>query len=159
MTLKGQKQMQQRLNRIASKFPDKVKAALRIEAELIMTTSKRDFVPVDLGTLRSSGHVDNPVRTGKDISVKLSYGGAAADYALAVHEHPSEHDPPSWKNNVIEVPNFSGSSGTTQASTVTFSPAGRGPKYLERPLMEASVNMTQRLATRLGADVEDLSLG
>lgn len=171
MILKGEKQMQQRIQRIASKFPDKVKGALRIEAEMIMTRSKRDFVPVDLGPLRASGHVDNPVRVGKDISVKLSYGGAASEYALAVHEHPGPHDPPSWRDKgtasssqreerfgegdrTVLHPGY-----VSYDNIVTFHPQGRGPKYLERPMMEASVNMTQRLATRLGADIEDLSLG
>lgn len=137
--VKGGAAMRKRLERIAGKFPDRVKGALRVEAELVMTASKQRFVPVDLGTLRSSGHVNPPERKGDILEITMGYGGAAAAYALAIHEHPSDHSPPSW-----------------QGVDVQFSPAGRGPKYLERPLMEAIPGMDRRIAKRLGLDtIED----
>lgn len=79
--------MQAKLRRLIQKFPDKIRAVLRFHAELIMTVSKRDFVPVDLGTLRSSGFVDQPTRgSGRLISIDLFYGGPAAPYAIRQHE-------------------------------------------------------------------------
>jgi len=58
--------------------------------EEIMGDSKEYYVPVapkDGGTLRSSGHVQPPVRTGANrMSVKLGYGGAAVPYAIVQHE-------------------------------------------------------------------------
>lgn len=135
LTVKGGDAMRKRLERIAGKFPDKVAGALRVEAELIMSASKARFVPVDLGTLRSSGYVNPPERSGDTLEVTMGYGGAAAAYATALHEHPSGSSPPSW-----------------QGTTVKFSPDGRGPKYLERPLMEAIPGMDRRIAKRLGLD-------
>lgn len=134
---KGSKAMQKKLKRIADKTPDRVKAALRIEAELIMAKSKQDYVPVDLGTLRSSGFVNDPVRKGKEVSVEIGYGGAASAYALSVHEQPSQYDPPSWRGKTIE-----------------FNPSGRGSKFLERPFMEALPGLAERVAKRL--DIEGL---
>ncbi|NBO55359.1 MAG: hypothetical protein EBU84_12390 [Actinobacteria bacterium] len=67
---------------------DDLEKALYLEAELIMTTSKRDYVPVVTGNLRNSGTVKRPVRNGDKIEVELGYGGSAAPYAAIVHEYP-----------------------------------------------------------------------
>jgi hypothetical protein len=98
-------------------------AATYEEAEAIMADSKENYVPIDLGTLKNSGYVEPPQIEGDTIVVRMGYGGAAKAYALAVHEHLSEHSPPSWKK--------AGGAG------VTFSPSDHGPKYLERPLLAA----------------------
>lgn len=121
-----------RLKKLSDRFPARAAAALYVEGEMVMTRSKRDFVPVDLGVLRNSGFVEKPVVEDKDVHVTLGYGGAASAYALAVHETPSGFDPPSW-----------------QGTKVNFKPAGRGPKYLERPLLDSVNGMAQRLAVRL----------
>ena len=65
--------------------------ALVLEAERVMTISKRDFVPVDLGTLRGSGHVAPPEISGTRVTVTLGYGGAASAYALIQHERTDFH--------------------------------------------------------------------
>jgi hypothetical protein len=58
-------------------------------AEEIMTDSKTNYVPVDTGNLRNSGFVE-PVRlTPNTVRIRLGFGNAAANYALAVHEAPS----------------------------------------------------------------------
>lgn len=128
--------VQKRIDRVVNRFGDRLITALYRRAEMIMTVSKRDFVPVDMGTLRASGHVSPPERRGREISVTLAYGGAASAYALAVHEHPSRYSPPSWK----------------AAKNVRFSPTGHGPKYLERPLMAAVGTLAADLASDLGVD-------
>lgn len=133
---KGTKAMQRKIERIAREFPNRVERSLRLEAEFVMTRSKKEFVPVDLGTLRSSGHVDNVERKGKDLSVTLAYGGASAPYALSVHEHPSAHSPPSWEGKAV-------------SDIAKWSEDGRGPKYLERPLMQAVSGMARRIAASL----------
>ena len=56
------------------------------EGERIMLDSKNNYVPVDLGALKSSGHVQAPVIGASGISVTLGYGGASAPYAIYVHE-------------------------------------------------------------------------
>lgn len=102
--LLGAKQMVATLNKIADRFPDRVATAIYTEAQIEMTESKRRC-PVDItqdaphpGQLRASGHVDEPIRHGRNISVTLSYGGAAAAYAVYVHENPDAHHPVGqWK--------------------------------------------------------------
>lgn len=118
--LRGDREMRRKLEALEKAFPRRVAGALRQEAEVIMTRSKRDFVPVDLGTLRSSGHVEDP-KIGVDgtISVTLAYGSAAAPYALIQHENPDfRHTVGTWK-------------------------------YLEKPLRAAKGGMEARLARRL----------
>jgi hypothetical protein len=95
-----------------------------------MRRAKTEFVPKNLSTLMLSGFVNNAIRQGKDISVTMGFGGDAKAYALTVHETPSQYDPPSWKGK-----------------TVSFKRGGR--KYLERPLMEATQGMSDRIAKKV----------
>jgi len=88
--------------------------AMYAEATTILNESKK-IVPVATGNLRASGRVERPV-TGKGrASVEITYGGAAAPYALIVHEVP---------------PNSGGRWGTG----LTHAP-GKSYKYLEIPVM------------------------
>ena len=50
-----------------------------------MTEAKR-LTPVEHGDLRDSGTVDEPQWSGSNLSLELGFGGAAEDYARAVHE-------------------------------------------------------------------------
>jgi len=59
--------------------------ALYREGAAIFEESQ-DEVPLDTGNLRASGKLGFPKIEGKDVVVEISYGGAAADYALVVHE-------------------------------------------------------------------------
>lgn len=59
--------------------------ALLIEGEKVMTEAKR-LTPVDTGTLRSSGRVGKPSRQGASITLPLTFGGPAQEYAVYVHE-------------------------------------------------------------------------
>jgi len=95
----GADKMIANLRKIADMYPDHVAAALFQEAQIEMTEAKRR-TPVDTtphaphpGQLRRSGTVHNPVRKGRTISVTLSFGGAAKDYAIHVHENPDAHHP------------------------------------------------------------------
>lgn len=84
VTLRGREEMISRIKRVARRFPDRVLGALRVEAEIEMTESKRR-VPVEHGTLRASGFVEVE-RRGNQMGATLSYGGAAEDYAIVQHE-------------------------------------------------------------------------
>lgn len=92
-TLRGVPEMVNKLKAIAKNYPDQVGGAIYAEAQIEMTESKRrcPVSPVPApkgvvpGTLRASGRVSLPERNGRDISVVLSYGGAA-DYAVVQHE-------------------------------------------------------------------------
>lgn len=117
-----------------TKWPKTVKqvagrAMFKAAHNPIMRASQ-DAVPVDLGTLRDSGFVDQPDIDAHSVSVRMGYGGAAKAYALAVHENPSQHDPPSWGGRKV-VPR----------------PGGQGgPKYLERPFREHQDDVTRLVA-------------
>lgn len=66
-----------------------IPSGLRLIGEEIMTDVKASRagagVPVDKGILRSTGRVSGP----KNNEVELSFGGAAAPYALKQHEDTS----------------------------------------------------------------------
>ena len=68
---------------------------LRLIGEEIMTDCKASRpgagVPRDTGALAGSGSVDGPVQTPLGPLVELSFGGAAAPYALAQHEILTYH--------------------------------------------------------------------
>lgn len=123
--MKGTGEMIAKLKQIAEKFPDRVAAAIYQEAQIIMTESKRRCpVASDGGVLRASGLVAEPIRRGRNISVLLSYGGAADAYAIAVHEHLSSHSPPSWIT------------AEENGHPVQWTTPGTGPKFLEAPINE-----------------------
>lgn len=90
--------------------------ALYVEGERIMTLSKRDYVPVDMGVLRGSGQVEQPHVRGTHAEVVLGYGGAASDYALVQHER------------------------------LDFAHTVGGAKYLELPVNMAAQGLGERLA-------------
>jgi len=105
--------------------------------ESIMLDSKQNYVPVDQGTLQDTGHVELPVIDGDTISVRLAFGGPSADYAEAVHEHLSEHSPPSWQR------------AEAMGQGVHFSQGG--PKYLETPFAIGTHDLDQYIADGLRA--------
>jgi hypothetical protein len=136
--MKGVKEMTSLLKQVAAEFPDRVAAAMYVEAQHIMTEAKRRCpVSPHGGTLRASGMVSEPERSGERISVTLSFGGAASDYAIAVHEHLSEHSPPSWVT------------AEEKGDGVHWSVSGTGPKFLEGPINEAMPSMAARLADKV----------
>jgi hypothetical protein len=63
-----------------------IAGSLYRSAERVMTVSKQEYVPVEKGILRSSGHVEKPVLRPGRIEVILGYGGPAKAYALVQHE-------------------------------------------------------------------------
>lgn len=117
-----------RLRNIIRTRPDIAVRALAeglyTEANLIMTRSKADFVPVDLGTLRGSGHVQDPETDRTKVTVTMGYGGAASAYALVQHERTDYHH--------------------------TVGQA----KYLEQPVLEAAGGLGNRIGRRVGKRLE-----
>lgn len=119
----GAREMRDALRKIAAAFPDHVGAAIYQEAQIEMTEAKRR-TPVKTGTLRASGLVARPVRSGRNISVTLSFGGAAKDYAIYVHENlEAYHGNPPFK--------------------------GGQAKFLESTLDESAPYMRARIAARV----------
>lgn len=130
--VKGVKEVEKKLVALAKTKRKEIISNLRLKAELIMTDSKQNYVPRDKGILINTGQVQLNDTEGETVSVTLSYGGPSAPYALAIHENPSPHDPPSWKG-----------------VKVNFHPAGHGAKYLSKPIQNASQDLLLWFAQRL----------
>lgn len=162
LTAAGLEQMKRRLLNRAILDPQLAERALYRFGEHVMARSKNEFVPVDDGPLRASGRVTIDTR-GKEIAVVLSYGDNATPYARAIHEHLSGSSPRSWRiaasrggsrtDEPMRRSSKTGrilSGGGTVTAGVMFHPAGRGPKYLERPLREEEGRMVPFIAQEMG---------
>jgi len=77
--------------------------AMHDDASTVLNESKR-IVPVDLGTLKNSGKVSRPKVTANEIEVDITYGGAAAPYAIYVHENPEARHAPGKTYKYLERP-------------------------------------------------------
>lgn len=122
--LKNIKKFNKKLNKIQQRMMGTVlEKHLFQEGEGIMAQSK-EMVPVNVGTLRSSGHVQLPKRTVNQVSVTMGYGGPAAGYAVKVHEDMQ-----------------------------AFHKVG-GAKYLSLPFNQAIRGFAKRLAVRLKKEVK-----
>ena len=78
-----------RLGKLWRAYPLLAERSLNIEGEIEMAEAKRR-TPVDTGALRSSGRARPPERTrfgGQTVEQRLTFGGPAVGYALAVHEN------------------------------------------------------------------------
>lgn len=103
MTVTGDDVVQARLRALADRAHPVVDGALFTWGKDVMAESQEQFVPVDTGVLRASGHVVTPRRSKgpvsaeaaaltafrpESVTVALGYGGPACAYALSVHENP-----------------------------------------------------------------------
>jgi hypothetical protein len=77
--------------------------AIHEEALLIFDESQSE-VPYRYGYLAGSGMVDPPVVTGSNVEVQIGYGGAAAPYALMVHESRDKKFRNGRKSKYLEDP-------------------------------------------------------
>jgi hypothetical protein len=100
------KAMVDRIKKIAAERPKIVERGLYTEGQIEMTEAKKRTPVSPLpapkgvvpGTLRASGTVHFPERKGNRITVTLSFGGAASDYAIVQHENPDFfHTTGQWK--------------------------------------------------------------
>ena len=112
------------LTAVFEQAPDKVAQALAtaITDEVLAIFNESQIqVPVEFGTLRSSGQMDPAEVSGSQVSVTFGYGGAASEYAVIVHED-------------LEAYHDDGKA-----------------KYLEDPLMAATAGMSERIGAALAA--------
>ncbi len=63
-------------------------AGLKTCAEVVMTDSKDNYVPVVSGALYNSGFVEPPEFGRQKVLVRIGFGGGTTAYALRVHEAP-----------------------------------------------------------------------
>ena len=103
MRVIGSKELARGLKRANGRVTRAVAAGLYAEANNIMTDSKR-LVPVDLGTLKNSGYAALPEARRGRVAVEIGYGGPAADYALAQHEHTEYRHPEGGEAKFLEKP-------------------------------------------------------
>ena len=87
--VKGARELQAKLERLASETPNEVLRALFEEASIEMKESMRR-TPVDTGALRAS-HELKKAQSGRDVAVTITVGGPAAPYAIPVHENLEAH--------------------------------------------------------------------
>lgn len=71
---------------------DALKAALFEEQSAVIADAQAN-TPVDTGVLRASATVLPPKQTGQRIEVTAGFGGAAASYAVIVHEKMGVNHP------------------------------------------------------------------
>jgi hypothetical protein len=115
------------LDRLANKMkragapPTYLAQAVFAEATTVLNEAKK-ITPIDFGALRSSGKVEPPKITPREVSVEVTFGGAAAPYALYVHE---DTRPKNWS-----VP-------------------GTGPKFLEIPAEQHAPKFAEAVKRRM----------
>lgn len=97
--------------------------SLMESAQLVMRESQRQ-VPVRDGFLKASATIKDPKFSNGFVKVTMGYGGAAAKYAWYVHQSPYEKN---WTK------------------------PGTKSHFLSDPLQAASVEISARLARRIGA--------
>lgn len=97
--------------------------------EEVMEDSQENYVPIDTGDLKDTGHTQWE-DSGNVFRVTLGYGGPSAGYALAVHENL----------NMSPV-------GTVIHNRLGGGVHERigGPKYLERPFRKAAPQFLKRI--------------
>ena len=100
--LKGLDKLVEQLDR-GTHAPNYLAQAVFGEATVVLNESKR-IVPVDDGFLKNSGKVERPEITAKMVSVEVTYGGAAAPYALYVHEDPDAQHKAGKTFKYLEIP-------------------------------------------------------
>lgn len=128
--VKGLDELDRKIGRLARKYPEAARRALRRNAEFIMTDSKENYVPVDEGELRASGHV---ILDDKKLEVTLGFGGPAG-----IGNQSSTN-----KGDVGYA--------IVQHETMEYSHRVGEAKYLEKPLHAAVAH----LAEDIGRDIEE----
>jgi hypothetical protein len=64
----------------------------------------RKIVPVDTAALKNSGRVENLKMSSTMISIEITYGGAAKQYARVVHEDMTANHPRGGTAKYLEIP-------------------------------------------------------
>ena len=155
-TVEGTRTLQRNLQLLGLEAVPAMGAGLLEEAEVIMTEAKV-LVPVDQGELRASGHVQGPEISGPNVSVAVGFGGAAAPYAVWVHEGigPAVGRPPFFPP-LEKIKAWVKRHGMDESAAYPVARAigQRGipaTKFLETPAKARTAGMAGRLARFLKA--------
>jgi hypothetical protein len=137
--IKGMAELQRKIAGLGARGIQEAGRALYQEVGIIVPEMKRRCpVAPDGGTLRGTIE-EHPaeIRDGA-VTVSVSAGGPAIDYAVAVHEHLSEHSPPSWR--------AAGQDG------IHWNAEGTGPKFMEGPQLEVRDSLAEHVGRRMDAN-------
>lgn len=94
------------LKAAAGSVPILAQAVYETASEIF--NESQELVPVQFGTLRSSGFVSTPEISGGDVEVQIGYGGAASEYAVIVHEDLTMQHPRGGQAKYLESPAVAG---------------------------------------------------
>lgn len=92
LTITGVNQLRRALDMAGPLATKALESAMVLEQEAVISEAKAR-TPVDTGVLRASGTVLPPEVRGTEVSVTAGFGGAAAGYAVIVHERLGVHHP------------------------------------------------------------------
>jgi len=81
----GRQELERKLAAVRAAGPAAVQQTLVETGDAILDAAKNDYVPVDTGVLKDSGFLE-AIELGHQFVVTVGFGGAAAAYALYVHE-------------------------------------------------------------------------
>lgn len=121
------------------------RAVVSVANDILNKADQR--VPVDEGILRSSGFLDikrggGPV--GGGLVITIGYGGAASEYAIVQHERVDFWHPPK--------PPAKSKVGGRQGTGPGPDSSGRGAKYLERPFLEETADLNEKIVRHIRAE-------
>jgi len=85
----GVSQLGAMFDKLAGKGMEPIVNRALVQVSQNVLNASKAIVPVDTGTLKNSGRVEKPKSEGSLTTVEITYGGAASQYALIVHENPS----------------------------------------------------------------------
>ena len=130
----------------------------RRQAQAILLDAQDNYVPEGEGDLREDAGVDD-LSSGSTVRLVVWFGrDKAKAYALAVHEHLSEHSPSSWKKaetGVTAVTRGGKAVKIARNSAGQFRKHGvhfihGGPKYLELPAMKGEEHFLEQISNDVG---------
>lgn len=90
LRIEGLDEVARYLGRVERGFNLTVARSLNDEANITLDATI-PFTPVEFGPLRASGRTTSPSLTANTVTVNIVFGGAAAGYAIYVHERVVNH--------------------------------------------------------------------
>ena len=134
MTLKGVPEFTRTVKALATIFPKSARRGLYLGLELVMTDSKRNYVPVDKGVLRASGFVTMD-EDEKKIRATIGFGG------------PAGSGNTNGESNAEDV-NYA----VIQHENMDFAHKVGEAKFLERPLFQGIPMIGEKIVQTIKKD-------
>jgi len=128
-----------------------IEAAGQAVTELTTEVAKEanELVPFDTGNLARSRVIKYPKKLSDKPVGEISYGGAAAPYAVVQHEKVSWWHPPK--------PPSKSKVGGRQGTGPVAPGTGRGPKYLTYPLMRKKMQFNKILIKKINKNMKRMT--